>query len=230
MSADSKSRILSAMYSNALHTSTSLVGFWKINEGGSATTVLDSSIYGDNGTWENSNAPNNYTSPGQCSTYCGNFVFGSPVYNYVLLNSVITVSGDFTLCLWSYILGSNLTEYMAMGYSPVGGGGFAGWVDSGKFSVYITLGGYTNGNTVFTQGVWEHWAVTRISNTFAFYHNGSYDGAGIASYTGQIRFDVLGGDPVVGPPYYMYGYLNNIRAYNRGLSALEINNLYITKT
>lgn len=204
-----------------------LVGHWKFDEG-SGATAADSSGYGHNGTLLN--GPTWGT--GQVGPYAAS-LDGTNDYISATETSALRLTNGMTISFWMK-KNAEVSEWARL----VGKGGLAGgrnfgvWEEfgSGKRilfqfekagSIYPSV--YSTSNVEI--GQWYHVACTYDGSTATIYINGF--GAGQGSLSGP---PLTSSDPVTigyaGYHTYFSGALDEVRIYNRALSALEINSLY----
>jgi len=195
---------------------TGLVGWWKFDEG-SGTTAADSSGSGNTGTL--TNGPTWTT--GKVGSGALSF---DGTNDYVSAPSNIIGTGAMTLTAWIY----------AKSY---GSNGYARIIDNGAASLFLVdwdsklaFQGYWSSPTIVSNSgsiplnQWLFVALTRTSsNTASFYINGALSGtpgqdAGTAN---------AGSNTIIGGSSIMFdGLIDEVRVYNRALSASEITELY----
>ncbi|MFH1193641.1 MAG: LamG domain-containing protein [bacterium] len=218
-----------------------LVGYWKMDESAWSTTgaVRDSSPSGINGTASGATSTA-YAKYGRAGTFDGSndsVNFGTA--------SAHQIVNDLTISAWVYPRGTgmvlaedafgdtaatNVLYWMAV--SP-GAGGYIGYfweTDAGTDHV-LTLS--TNS---IPSNAWSHIIITRKQNgttdDISFYLNGGL----LQTYTGQVRHGATEGTSAklsigrklssVGPYEFLNAIIDEVRIYNRALSATEIATLY----
>ena len=89
-------------------------------------------------------------------------------------------------------------------------------------------GSYTQGrgDVMLAKNVWYHLALTRDSSGTKFYVNGELKGRGLAKITQGKAADVTTQIGAEDEHYYFPGIIDEVRIYNRALSAAEIKNHY----
>lgn len=209
-------------------TDTSLKGYWSFNgKDISGTTAYDRSGVGNNGTLTNGPA----VTPGK---------IGQALEFDGSNDRVAIASSGSALNLTSAL------TYSAWIYPQTFGGGSLGRIidknvgNSGVFLVdnsNITSGlgfGYNGGglvssnNNAITLNKWQHVVVTYNSGTVAFYVDGTLNigglsAGGLASDTGAFAI----GERSNGAADRGFdGYIDEVRVYNRALTASEISALY----
>jgi prepilin-type N-terminal cleavage/methylation domain-containing protein len=229
----------------------SLVGYWKLDEG-SGSTVIDSSANGDNGTWKGTPAGSGgtYYTSGQNQAYAGYFNGSN---NYVSISSIAPDLTSNTLTAWIkttsnagydnsdykiphdpivwtniYSIGSTLQA----GFAVVSGKAAATihWSTSGSgVGFNVTL----NGSIPVDDNAWHQivWVINKSSNTTALYVDGVLDVSGSLSgfTTNTQAISAIGYDTFWGGTDYFPGSIDDVRIYNRALSAAEIVALYDSK-
>ncbi len=204
-----------------------LVGYWPLNEG-SGSTAVDLSGNGNTGTWNGASA----YAPGKVGTYAAQTSGGT---NYIRTNPLAnfsTGSGDFSVALWfyntssSYVSGGELGLFSDDIY-PTNGFRF-GFNTAG----YLALRSSEDGGTMnfgypgpFSVNTWYQAVAVYSSSTQTgyLYLNGSLVASGsgrVVTPTGNSYIGMMGGYPS------WVGYLDDVRVYNRALSAAEIQELY----
>jgi hypothetical protein len=146
-----------------------------------------------------------------------------------------TFPGDFTIDLWIYI--KNPTDnYVGIlsTYTGVGQEGYmlAGYITSGNIGWWDQVIGQSEGwqdtGTSFSINQWQHLTVVRDAGAITFYKNGvqiySFPCSGTFN-GGALTFGKW--DPAYG---YLNGFLDEVRIYDRALSAEEIRAIYHEKS
>jgi prepilin-type N-terminal cleavage/methylation domain-containing protein len=211
-----------------------LVGYWPMNEGG-GTTVYDKSGNGNNGV----NTGATYTA-GKVGTYALQFYGGTNnggSASYITLSSsTIFDPSVFTISAWintsninsqyNYIY-SNARDccgtYNGINFAANGGNvGLAIWYGSGSPASVWTSGGISSSTWTFVTGTYD-------GTTIKVYINGVLSASG--AYSGGVgspaSYGTVLGALANGPPLYDWtGSLNDLRLYNRALSASEIQAMY----
>jgi acetyl esterase/lipase len=201
-----------------------LVGYWAFDDA-SGTTAIDSSGSGNNGTLAcNGSCPLPIWSAGK--------VNGS--LNFTNAHSLITIpdapslrlTNQFSVAFWlKKATGSNNLMYLSKGTTN----GF--YIATGNPGNYIYLNMFNNGslaarcvaNNTVQDNVWQHFAVTDDGATIRIYENGSQVSS--CATTGSAGVD---SSPLLIGGYYTstpIGNLDEVRIYNRALSAAEVLNV-----
>jgi len=201
-----------------------LVGYWKFDEG-SGTTANDSSGYGNNGTL--------YNGPTWTSGEVGGALSFDGVDDYMdcgvadWFNSLLNV----TISLWVKP-GSTQLQYADI-LSAHGWGYMVEQAGTTNNLFYFSYwnGSVWQGNNIQTQltaGVWQHFVVQKDGTTIRHFVNGvktaegSVSGNPVYSFGTKLmisRWSGSGGR-------YFNGLIDEVRIYNRALSAAEIKALY----
>ncbi|MES2223558.1 MAG: LamG domain-containing protein [Patescibacteria group bacterium] len=211
-------------------TKDGLTGWWSFEPDTiSGSTVDDVSGGGNNGTSSNS--------PGSVDGKIGKAFEFNGANQYIDISRPAT--DDFTICSWfkttSVGSGTNHWQSMAILDTEVGGvtNDFGFGVDSNGKLVFgdgnSNIGDYTFSSTATVNtGSWVSGCVTRekTSGEIKLYVNGVLSGGG----TGSTLSLNANGSARIGfgfdSAYYWNGDLDEVRVYDRVLSANEINNLY----
>jgi prepilin-type N-terminal cleavage/methylation domain-containing protein len=205
---------------------TGLVGYWRFDDA-SGTTAIDSSGYNNTGTL--TNGPT-----WQTQTDCkrGGCLYFDGTNDYVNCANNYALSSSYTFSAWVNILNISISRIIFGVYTPFaiqmyGEASGAGY-QYRYFIIAYDGANFTQLNTAeYPQlNVWRHVVAVwdRTQNKAYLYVNGVYDGynnipSGFSATT-TLR---LGGTH---NNWYMKGYMDEMRIYNRALSASEIKELY----
>jgi chitodextrinase len=189
-----------------------LVGYWALDDG-SGTTAVDSSGNGNNATLVNSPT----WTAGQVN---GALQFnGSNSYASVPANGGLNVSGQFSITMWVKDLSNNQSLEQIFGRDDYSGRLlFGGWGEiKAEFGDEFDTPLY-----VLPTGSWHHVAYVAGSSGETLY----VDGAVVASdtFTGATFVNsnpIFMGDSISNA-YPFNGSLDEVRVYNRALSASEV--------
>jgi hypothetical protein len=226
----------------SLNAATGLIGWWKLcgdtsSSNGcmasSATAVYDSSGVGNPGTWSGTPAGSTgYYSAGRLGPWAGyfngsnnNIGFGSP--------STLNFSGAtaFSVSAWVMLPANNAVSWPLM-VTTVNNQIQMGLQNTTNYP-YITYHG--NGAqqvvwspTAMATGLWYFLAGTFNGSVEVLYINGAPVGSVAVSYPIQDGITsnfIVGYDSAFGTRFK--GYINDLRLYNRALSASEIAGMYL---
>jgi prepilin-type N-terminal cleavage/methylation domain-containing protein len=211
----------------------SLVGYWKFDEG-TGGTAYDASGHNATGTWSGTGG---HWTAGRVGAYAGNFNGTDDKVSVPHNNNLNANTGDLTVSFWEKSTKS------VVGYSPYlyKNSGFGGtlnnwairqWVTSGRLeTLFADNASYANSanTTDIADGSWKHLVVVFSRGAgMLTYVNGSlnYTGAAIPSGNqGGTSLLIIGGQ--IGTSYdFLNGSLDDVRIYNRALSAAEIQAIY----
>jgi hypothetical protein len=217
----------------------SLVGYWKLDETATTSPVLDFSGYGNNGTSQGTAVTENTPTTSFLNPRAREFD-GSTSKIPVGTDSSLNISGALTISAWIYprsFGGGNRGRIFdrdanSKGYE------FALDNNTGTNALHIginsTLTFGTNftrsNNNVITLNQWQHVTVTWPGNaggTATFYVNGVASGGGTMSQaiTGDATLNGIIGGREADHLRDFDGYLDDVRVYNRVLSTSEISAL-----
>ena len=211
-----------------------LVGYWTMNETswtGASGEVKDSSVNGNNGISVNGA---NTTASGKYS-YGGSFDGSN---DYVALPSINIGTSPVTFSLWAKgqsvpanreyglitVFQSGKRWYFTLERSSWSTGNlimYVGYPDQTPNSMYTPSGSWS-----ITDTSWHHLVMTRNSSSMNLYIDGVLQAT--STEANLTNFNV-GDKPIyIGYPseYYWGGSLDDVRIYNRALSASEVQQLY----
>jgi type II secretory pathway pseudopilin PulG len=223
-------RGLAAIDWRALWGSTGLVSVWGMNEG--TGIRLYDPVGGNNGTLVNNPTWQSAANCkfGQCLSFDG-------VSQYVDIgnSASLQITGDQTIALWLYPTDfSARRNPYAKAYG--GEGTITQEIDGAVSYYYGTCGGncapyqgFSSPAGTLATSTWTHIAIVRCLScspmTLTWYKNGSFLASTTASYSTAAVSSL--------PAYIARGYVSNfagriddVRIYNRALSATEIQTLY----
>jgi prepilin-type N-terminal cleavage/methylation domain-containing protein len=197
----------------------SLVGYWTFEEG-TGTVAYDYSGNNATGSWMGTpTGTNGYYSAGKVGGWAGafdgtdNYVsarFGSTDYPQLTVSA--WVSSHNPSGLTNIVNGDGITYYAS--------------VYGSKFQVFDGVA-WESGTTALSADAWYYFTMSfdSVAKTLKIYTNGNleYSNTGTATRgSGSVAF--LGTD--IGDGRYLQGKLDDVRFYNRVLSAAEIAALY----
>jgi hypothetical protein len=201
-----------------------LVGYWSMNEG-TSTTITDFSGNGNNGVLKTDNPP--------LVTNWANGKFGKALdfdsvtlWNWVDAGTNVPLdSSNWTISTWvKWDKGNNGYQRMLAYY----GDGPTIWKDTAVAALSIVHSGAIdfNMNINLVQDTWQHIVVARAGSTITAYLNGVQTAQNTSfaiTYT-NVGSVSLGKSSTFGE--HFGGVLDEVRLYNRGLTADEVTGLY----
>ncbi|MBU6490980.1 hypothetical protein KGQ25_02400, partial [Patescibacteria group bacterium] len=210
-----------------------LVGWWTFDGANMVSNVADSSGQGNNGNLVGYTSTTTLPGPvGQALSFNG-----SSQYVNVPTSSSLAITGDMTVVAWVYL--NSYANYNGI-VSKTGSG--ANQNEPAPFDVYTNQStgyvsfyrgnGTTPGFVVSTSpvplGKWQQIAITQQGTTVTHYLNGVPNGTGTLSASiadaGQPMLIGYRTDNAT----KMNGKMDDVRIYNRALSASEIIQMYNT--
>lgn len=207
-----------------------LVGWWKFDEG-TGTVAFDSSGKNANGNWQGT-LGGQWTTNSKVGPYAGNFNGSN---NYVGVGNLGSFPTQGTISFWMNTAAlaswpNPLTTNYSGGNAGIrfeqAGNVFAAVVgnDGGTYNAFI----YTSGMSTST---WYYVVLTwnASTNSVAGYWNGAQAFSASNSYwaTTIPNFAIGEGFSTL---RYWNGQIDDVRIYNRALSAIEINQIYTSQT
>lgn len=217
---------INSVSSAGINTAPGLIGWWKFDEG-SGTKIYDSTANKNDATWSGSGT---HYATGKSNLYAGQFNgsddiastsnFTVPLYAthsvsfwgriiaYSTYGSIFLYSADSTAAQSFYQIGAATTAY---------GGNVSGGY------VAFAMGAAHNDDT------WRHYVFVfdGVNSQAKLYVNGSQVGT-TQTYTTQINSNpkkIFMGQ-YSSPPWNVNGYMDDLRIYNRALSAAEVAAIY----
>jgi len=223
--------------------SSGLVGWWKLGEG-SGSTAADSSGNGNSGSWSGTAAGSSgYYSSGYLGPWAGTFDGSTDYIQLPSATGIQSFSNGFSIALWAYpTAGSGTVMRTVLGNLSASGAGI---------SLLETTTGYwqgrcygcNNGSNVTLTS-----SATATVNSWSFVAftwgvNGSYgkgtlyvNGVAVSTYStaasqlyvaSSSAWRVGKGYGFTGSPDSFVGRVDDVRIYNRALSASEIAQMYL---
>jgi len=206
---------------------TGVVGYWHFDEG-VATSSYDSSGNRNNGVLIN--GPTWQTSSNCRSGSCLSFD-GTNDYVDVGTGTSLSITQNITMETWvklnTYTSGGTNTDRASIVQKT---GQYYMTVNSanGTLDVFFQgiTGAHTSSNSTIPLNEWAHVAITYDGSNIKWYINGSLDKTLPAAGTigTDLRSVRVGGEPGFGR--FTNGHIDEVRIYNRALSAEEIQNHY----
>lgn len=198
-----------------------LVAYWAFNETAGSTTAADSSGNGNTGTLQNMDPSTDWVA-GRVGN--GLDFDGTNDRVFAGSNAILDNMTNRTVCVWTYPRPAavGVDRMVVSKYEATFTYGWDIYQAGGASSIGGT-GYYQSEST--TDGVWQHYCVTRTGSTVKVYKNGAeifplstgaYGSAGSdAAYDLYIGSDVANASP-------FNGIMDELRIYNRVLSLSEI--------
>jgi len=218
----------------------SLVGWWGFEESGTST-VFDGSGYGHTGTMYSSTTLIDIHSNSGCKAGSGCVAF-DVVDDFVntpgtVLDNLAT-DGDFSVSGWIKTT-SSLFAVISQGYGAHGSGR---WLSGGTAAKPLAsvFGGASSpsyktasGQSFASGNSWNNITsvFSRSSRSVSVYFNGNLEGSGAwdgyveVMQTGRVNIGKLQQNGSLGG-YLFRGYIDDVRAYKKALSASEVMALY----
>ncbi|HVW66654.1 MAG TPA: LamG-like jellyroll fold domain-containing protein [Candidatus Peribacteraceae bacterium] len=221
-----------ALTFNNLTLNNGLVGYWKLDDGTGSSIARDSSGNGNNGTL--TNGPTWSTSVPNTRFYDPKSLHFDGVDDYVSVpdSSALQLSNHLTVATWvkSTTAGSDIgiiRKDTQIGTRYLWGLAYISGVIQAQYyngTVYRVSSSTANDN------VWRHAVMTINGTTMTLYINGVSQGTATISGTQGIptgEMDIGAEPPAIGisRTSYMIGSLDDVRIYNRALSASEVSHL-----
>jgi hypothetical protein len=219
-----------------------LVGYWTFDEG-SGTQAADSSGFGDTASLNTGAA------------WTTNAVLGAGA---LLLNaasaasasvpdsSALEISGDLTITMWvkhnSLPATNSWMYYLDKGQNSQENYGFGAYSDATGTRLFFEFIDATGTSRYYTQGtglplssgVWTHVAVVfnHTSGQLSFFIKGQQVSSTTVSQLLTVAANplVIGQQNITGYEFYLNGSIDDLRIYNRALTATEINTLSLLTT
>ncbi len=206
-----------------------LVGYWSLDEG-SGMTAFDGSGNGNNGTWNGTaSGTSGYYSAGKVGNWAGYFN-GSNDYVNAGTSTAYQFTGPFTISAW--VNPSGIGVFVSK--EDAGGNGyiFADYTSSTvNFCIFNgstqNCEGYGGGTNAPPEGAWSFVVAVYNGSSLSYYLNGSF----VSLTTTTIVPTVSTGPLVIGLTQRggfsdFSGLIDDVRIYNRALSATEIQAIY----
>lgn len=194
---------------------TGVVGYWHLDEA-TSTNAYDASGNTNTGTFVNNPT---WQSVSNCKAGACLSFDGTNDYITVPDSSSLDITGSITISAWVY----KTTNHTATLITKSGNYQFSVINDN---TIQLCYLGCRYSNSVLTNDEWQHIAAVKSGNTITFYRNGSFVNSLIEPTTPVSNTNpvVIGGN--TGLQYLLDGRLDEVRIYNRALTATEILNHY----
>lgn len=192
-----------------------LAGFWDFEEG-SSSVAYDYSGANATGSWVGSAVGTfGYYAAGKVGTYAGAFSSTtiSPNFQYSE-----TSASNMSWTMWIDLISAPGTPAI------IGNRNGSNWV---KFTPAAFE--YNTGSIIpyaIPTGTWVFLVITKSGSNFTYYANGVSVGTASNNNPVTNMSFYLGGDPNYSTDGYPHCYLDNVRFYNRALSAGEVTAMY----
>jgi prepilin-type N-terminal cleavage/methylation domain-containing protein len=198
-----------------------LVGWWTFDEGSGATTSTDSSGNNNNGAWNGSGI---HYAAGKVGAWAGQFN-GTDDYVSVLNGSTL-FSGQSTVSVSFWIKPGpyNLRSIINVGSS---GNPFSIENNGASSPAWIFFNNNNAPSMSLTQSVWTHLIAVFDRGTVKGYKDGllvdtkTNNGSSLGTATGNLEFGRM-----LWTSSFTYMTFDDVRIYNRALSAAEISATY----
>lgn len=215
-------------------TESGLVGYWKFDEGTNSGAILDLSGYNNTGLRSGTGAIWSSSDKASLAFQNPNAMQFNGLNDHVTVpdHASLDLSGTATLSAWvnwgsaigtdddSLIDKTQSSDSASYRMYLINSGS-----DAGKFGFYNGTSAATSVTTV-SRGTWHHLAVTLSGSTALYYLDGVLDATRSISLGSANNGPVLiGTDTQLGTRHFN-GSLDDVRLYNRTLSAAEIESLY----
>jgi hypothetical protein len=211
-------------------TTSSLTGWWKFDDGKSNSSA-DSS--GNNRT---ANLGTGGTTPTWTLGKFGKALNFNGTSNFVTANSSTGMTfSDFTISAWYNRAFTTGASQVIFANANWGGGGGIQLAVGNAGEVYCqTLNGVTGASTYSAQNIvtvgsgWKHLAISKIGSSCSVYVDGVSLGTTAASHATMTGSSLpfTFGRRVDAASDYVKGYIDNVKLFNRGLTADEISYEY----
>jgi prepilin-type N-terminal cleavage/methylation domain-containing protein len=224
----------------------SLVGYWTFDEG-TGTVAFDYSGSGASGTWSGTPAgTSGFYSAGRVGVFAGNF---NGIDDSVAMpngvNKILPPAGfPFTILLWTYHPGFPIpppgtNSLSVLATNEIGGASGFRWAVCNPGGLYGACNGSNNSffwstedagslsvlaSSSLTAGIWNQLAVSYNGTVATLYVNGQATNASAGSINANTSNLVLA--PSIGYKRWL-GAIDDLRIYNRALSAADIQALYL---
>lgn len=204
---------------------TGLVGHWTFDgKDMTATQALDSSGNGNNGTLVNAPA-RTVGKIGQGLKFAGT--------NYITINDSTFPSGSqpFSISLWAKIDGYSPGNYgTPFSYGTAVSGSAVivaqnGMEGDGRIRIGQHSNDYLVSTNALVKGQWGLVTLTYNGTVATVYIDGVYSGNSTITLTTGLGSGMIGG--LIGASQLYSGSLDDVRIYNRALSASEVRQLYL---
>ena len=235
-SATSQYEIGNNLNLNPLETGdSSLVGYWNFEEGPNSTST-DRSGYGNHGAWNGTSTAQQHYVAGKVGSYSGYFNGSGDRIVIPATSSLQLGSGTITLSFLINVSAWSTWQGVFVGGGVSGVPGYGAGLHSNGLNMNYSIYGPSGGNQAFAidgpiQNQWLHVVVVfDVTNRYIkVYKDGVMVSNNPISNPGDVQNSqanfIIGSYSYLGGSN-LSGYLDDIRVYNRTLSAAEISALY----
>lgn len=205
-----------------------------------STGVVTDQVGTHNGTWSGSYSATTNMAQGQDAEAANFTGTGSNLVGLGASTRIIPITGAYTVSAWVRTNIVNTTQQILLSNAATCCGAEASLAiefNSGASKYWFRLthgsGGLNmNSATLISANTWYHVVATFDGSSVAkIYVNGALDATASASappnFSGNSPTSLIGGD---GGSANLKGQLDDLRVYNRALSASEVSELYNTKS
>lgn len=199
-------------------TENGLVGYWKLDEG-SGSTTQDLSGNGNDGALLG--GPTFGSTVGTTDFYNPRSL-GFDGSNDRVTFPQISLTGDFTVHFWSNVTAGTIDADDAVIGKAATGNDINFY--AGKLRLFNGTSDVIIANTSETGGTWRAYTLTRSGTSYAIYRDGVLDKTATASVF-TLGLSALGAGNVYSVGHAYRGSLDDVRVYDRALSANEVMNL-----
>ena len=211
-----------------------LTGYWNFDEGMGSTT-LDLSGNNYNGAWNGSTTNGSYYATGKVGPYAGQFDGNTDWVDAGMATSTQIGTGDWSASMWVYTKSSSDQVFVARD-----GGGSPNdsqfcmlntdyWMRVvGPISGSVQF--YTSNAALINQWVYATLTISRSGQATIYINGVPWGNAPSSPIVGQnvisgLNF-FIGKRNLGSTPRYFNGFIDDVRVYNRALSAAEIQAIY----
>ncbi|HVV39412.1 MAG TPA: LamG domain-containing protein [Candidatus Paceibacterota bacterium] len=210
---------------------TGLVGLWTFDGADLTDKIYDRSGSGNNAYFDSASATSSRKAIGKLgqglrwpgtAAYARVATFSNPPSSAMSICAWIKTSSDGVLLNINRNVGNIVNE----GIFKIATGKLLFWDYNGSSYGFVDGSGYSN--TTVTNGMWHHICFTKNGTAGTYYLDGAADG----TKTGGLSISYGTADWVLAADYrdsstYFSGSMDDVRIYNRTLSAAEIKQLYL---
>ncbi len=205
----------------------SLVGYWTFDEG-SGSIVYDYSGNNATGSWSGTQAgTSGYYSAGKVGMWAGTFDGTSTILQTSVSVNHNIGSGNFTLMAWIYL--NSYSPGSATGPTILSNGSYIPYFGvqvGGSHALVFYWGGANAFNTPVALGTWNLAVLTRNGGVISAYLNGVREATTYSNSTYMNNTTMYWGESSSGGGDRTNGLVDDVRIYNRALSAAEVQALY----